>query len=115
MAPLAGGDFLKLSGLGSGLGFVSWDGEGYMVVGITPLGGGVIPFSLTFDQALALNTGFSAKNSILNAEGEYVFDGGIKAGIFDSDWAVNRPKMPKANVDIGKTTEGHRLWIKLHL
>jgi hypothetical protein len=71
-----------------------------------PLGGGVIPFSLTFDQALALNTGFSAKNSILNAEGEYVFDGGIKAGLFDSDWAVNRPKMPQANVDIGKTTEG---------
>ena len=71
-----------------------------------PLGGGVIPFSLTFDQALALNTGFSAKNSILNADGEYVFDGGIKAGIFDSDWAVNRPKMPKANVDIGATTEG---------
>jgi hypothetical protein len=71
-----------------------------------PLGGGVVPLSLTFDQALVLNTGFSAKNSILNAEGEYVFDGGIKAGLFDSDWAVNRPKMPKASVDIGKTTEG---------
>jgi hypothetical protein len=28
VAPLAEGDFLKLSGLGSGLGFVSWDGEG---------------------------------------------------------------------------------------
>jgi hypothetical protein len=41
VAPLAEGDFLKQSSLGPA-GYVSWDGEGYMVVQITPLGFGVI-------------------------------------------------------------------------
>jgi hypothetical protein len=68
--------------------------------------GGVLPLSLTFDQALVLNTGFSAKNAILNAEGNYSFDGGIRAGLFDNSWAVNTPKMPKETVDIGKSIEG---------
>jgi len=39
VAPLAEGDFLKQSGAGAPYG---WDGEGYMVVQITPLGGGAI-------------------------------------------------------------------------
>lgn len=68
--------------------------------------GGVIPFSLTFDQALALNTGFSAKNSILNAEGDYGFDGGIKAGLFANQWADSKPTVVRKNVDIGETTQG---------
>jgi hypothetical protein len=68
--------------------------------------GGVLPLSLTFDQALVLNTGFSAKNAILNADGNYSFDGGIRAGLFSNDWAVSTPKMPKATVDIGKSIEG---------
>jgi hypothetical protein len=40
IAPLAVGDFLKQSGLSSG--YLTWDGEGYMVVQITPLGGGAL-------------------------------------------------------------------------
>jgi hypothetical protein len=71
-----------------------------------PLGGGPVPFSLMFDQALIVNTGYSAKNSILNAEGDYGFDGGIKAGMFDGKWAVHVPLKPTANVDIGNTVEG---------
>jgi hypothetical protein len=38
VAPLAVGDFLKQSGASNG--YLSWDGEGFMVVQITPLGGG---------------------------------------------------------------------------
>jgi hypothetical protein len=68
--------------------------------------GGVLPLSLTFDQALVLNTGFSAKNAVLNAEGNYTFDGGIRAGLFDNSWVVSTPKMPKATVDIGNSIEG---------
>jgi len=71
-----------------------------------PLGGGIVPFSLMFDQALVLNTGYSAKNSILNAEGDYGFDGGIKAGIEGGKWAVHIPLQPTAKVDIGNTVEG---------
>ena len=71
-----------------------------------PLGGGPVPFSLMFDQALVVNTGYSAKNSILNAEGDYGFDGGIKAGRFDGGWAVKTPLKPTAKVDIGNTIEG---------
>jgi hypothetical protein len=59
-----------------------------------------------FDQATIINTGFSAKNSILNAEGDYGFDGGIKAGMFDGKWAVRIPLKPTAKVDIGNTVEG---------
>jgi hypothetical protein len=40
IAPLAEGDFLKQSGAGNG--YNTWDGEGYMVVRITPLGGGAV-------------------------------------------------------------------------
>jgi hypothetical protein len=71
-----------------------------------PLGGGLVPFSLMFDQGLVLNTGYSAKNSILNAEGGYGFDGGIKAGIEGGKWAVHIPLQPTAKVDIGNTVEG---------
>jgi hypothetical protein len=71
-----------------------------------PLAGGLVPFSLMFDQALVLNTGYSAKNSILNAEGDYGFDGGIKAGIEGGHWAVHIPMKPTAKVDIGNSAEG---------
>lgn len=71
-----------------------------------PLGGGLVPFSLMFDQATIINTGFSAKNSILNAEGDYGFDGGIKAGMFGGTWAVHTPLKPTAKVDISNTVEG---------
>ena len=42
LAPLVEGDFLKQSGAQNSQGFLTWDGEGYMVVQITPLGGGAI-------------------------------------------------------------------------
>ena len=71
-----------------------------------PLGGGLVPFSLMFDQATIINTGFSAKNSILNAEGDYGFDGGIKAGMFGGEWGVHTPLKPTAKVDISNTIEG---------
>lgn len=71
-----------------------------------PLGAGLVPFSLMFDQGLVLNTGFSAKNSILNAEGDYGFDGGIKAGIENGKWAVHIPLEPTKKVDIGDSVEG---------
>jgi hypothetical protein len=71
-----------------------------------PLGAGLVPFSLMFDQGLVLNTGYSAKNSILNAEGDYGFDGGIKAGIEGGKWAVHIPLQPTKKVDIGGTIEG---------
>jgi hypothetical protein len=71
-----------------------------------PFGGGLVPFSLMFDQATIINTGFSAKNSILNAEGDYGFDGGIKAGMFGGKWGVHIPLKPTAKVDIGNTVEG---------
>jgi hypothetical protein len=71
-----------------------------------PIGPGLVPFSLMFDQALVLNTGYSARNSILNAEGDYGFDGGIKAGMFDGQWAVHVPLQFTKKVDIGNTVEG---------
>jgi hypothetical protein len=71
-----------------------------------PLGGGAVPFSLTFDQAFAINTGFSAKNSILTANGDYVFSGGVKAGFWNGKWMVQTPSSVTSKTDIGRSVAG---------
>ena len=68
---------------------------------------GPVPFAITLDQALAINTGFSARaNSVLNAEGRYAINGNLKAGYFNGDWVVNPGLTATAKTDIGNTTEG---------
>ena len=68
--------------------------------------GGPVPFSLTFNSSFSIDTGFSAKTSVLNAEGDYSFGGGISAGYWGNQWQVTRASDVKANTDLGKTAEG---------
>lgn len=67
---------------------------------------GPVPISLTFDQALVINTGFSAKSSILNADGEYVFKGTIGAGLKDSGWLTGELTNLSKKTDVGDSIEG---------
>jgi hypothetical protein len=65
-----------------------------------------VPLNLTFDQALNINTGFSAKSSILNADGTYIFTGGLTAGIVDGSALVQPSISVTSTADIGNTVEG---------
>ncbi len=67
---------------------------------------GAIPFSITFNQAFIINTGFSAKNSILDATGDYDFNGGLSAGIVKGDWVVSHPTSVTAVTDIARSEKG---------
>ncbi|HMG84981.1 MAG TPA: hypothetical protein VK574_04530 [Terracidiphilus sp.] len=68
--------------------------------------GGPIPFALSFEQAAIINTGFSAKNSIMNADGLYNFSGGLKAGRFGGSWGVSVPMKISYVTDVGQSLEG---------
>jgi hypothetical protein len=68
--------------------------------------GGPIPFALSFEQAAIINTGFSAKNSIMNADGQYNFTGGLKAGRFGGNWGVSVPMNVSYKNDVGQSLEG---------
>ncbi len=67
---------------------------------------GVIPFSITFNQAFDINTGFSAKNSILDATGDYDFNGGLSAGIEKGSWVLSHPTSVTAVTDIARSEKG---------
>ncbi len=67
---------------------------------------GAIPFSITFNQAFIINTGFSAKNSILDATGDYDFNGGLSAGIVRGDWVLSHPTSVTAVTDIARSEKG---------
>jgi hypothetical protein len=68
--------------------------------------GGPVPFALSFEQAAIINTGFSAKNSIMNADGLYNFKGGLKAGRFGGNWGVSVPMSISYVNDVGQSLEG---------
>ena len=66
-----------------------------------------VPFSVTFNTLLQVNTGFSAKNASLDAEGDYTFGGGLWAGYKrDGGWQVSTSKQVSAAKDLGVTTKG---------
>ncbi len=67
---------------------------------------GAIPFNLSFDQALIVNSGFSAKNSIMNADGNYIFTGGLTAGLVNGQWMAKPLLTVKSTTDLGNTVEG---------
>jgi hypothetical protein len=71
-----------------------------------PLGAAGMPFELTFSSAFTVSTGFSAKTSVLNAEGNYSFGGGVNAGYWNGGWRVTTPTDLKADTDLGNSTEG---------
>ncbi len=65
-----------------------------------------VPLNLTFDQAINVNTGFSAKSSILNADGTYIFTGGVTAGVVNGELLVRPSISVSSTADIGNTVEG---------
>jgi hypothetical protein len=71
-----------------------------------PLGAAGVPFNLTFSTAFTLDTGYSAKQSILNAEGTYSFSGGVWAGYASGHWYATVPSHITADTDLGRTVEG---------
>jgi hypothetical protein len=71
-----------------------------------PLGGGPVPFALTFSTMFSAESGFSAKQSVLNAEGNYGFGGGVWAGYNMGQWYATTPTKISAMTDLGKSVEG---------
>jgi hypothetical protein len=66
-----------------------------------------IPFSVTFNMMLDVNSGFSAKQSIPTAEGDYTYTGGLWAGYKDKGgWQLNPVSDVKARTDMGRSIQG---------
>ncbi len=66
-----------------------------------------IPFSVTFNMMLDVNSGFSAKQSILTAEGDYTYTGGLWAGYKEKGgWQLNPVSDVKARTDMGRSIQG---------
>ncbi len=66
-----------------------------------------IPFSVTFNMMLNVNTGFSAKQSILTAEGDYTYTGGLWAGYKkNGGWQVTSATNLAARTDMGRSIQG---------
>jgi hypothetical protein len=74
--------------------------------------GGPVPLSLTFATFFNLNTGFSAKSSIMVTEGEYRFSGFVWAGrTAAGGWSVATPTDFKAVKSVGNAAAGLSLGI----
>ncbi len=56
-----------------------------------PIGGLGLPLALTLHQAFVLDTAFSARNSTLNATGDYAMDGSLFMGYHDGAWGAGAP------------------------
>ena len=57
-----------------------------------PLAGfGPLPISVNVRQRLSIRTALGARNSTLNATGEYSFSGALKAGYFGGRWDITGP------------------------
>ncbi len=70
-----------------------------------------IPFSVTFNMMLQIDSGFSAKQSILHAEGDYTYEGGLWAGYDGNGWKVNPVNKITPRIDMGRSIEGISLGI----
>jgi hypothetical protein len=68
--------------------------------------GGPVPLSLTFNSSFLVETAFSAKTSVLNAEGEYSLGAGVEAGYWAQAWRLHFPTQVKTNTNIGNSVEG---------
>jgi len=66
-----------------------------------------VPFSATFNMMLDVNSGFSAKQSILTAEGNYTYTGGLWAGYKkNGGWQVASASDLAARTDMGRSIQG---------
>jgi hypothetical protein len=68
--------------------------------------GGPAPLSLSFNSSLLIETAFSAKTSVLNAEGDYSFGAGMDAGYWAKKWRLTFNPNITTRTDIGNSVEG---------
>jgi hypothetical protein len=89
---------------------VNWNRRWWLPIDFKiPLGlnsGLPVPFSVTFNQMFQVNTGFNARNPVLDAYGEYGYKGGLWAGYKGGNWTVTAALDPYAKSDIGKNLDG---------
>jgi hypothetical protein len=91
--------------------FVNFHIKHWVPIDISIPLGGPVPFALTFATLFDLNSGFSAKQSIMAAAGEYTFSGGIWAGRAGGSWSVATPAHFDAVTYLGKSLQGISLGI----
>jgi hypothetical protein len=72
---------------------------------------GPLPFSLTFSMLFSINSGFSAKGSVLVSDGEYKFSGGIWAGRAGDAWTLAAPHNVTEVSNLGQSVAGVSLGI----
>jgi hypothetical protein len=69
-----------------------------------PVGG--VPLSLTFHSSFVFNSGFSAKQSVLTAEGEYTLAGDVFIGVKDGVPQVIPFTQASAKTSLGSSVQG---------
>jgi hypothetical protein len=62
-----------------------------------PLAGMGVPLTAEFQQSLYLKTGFSARNSVLRANGEFTATGGISMSYVKNKWSIPPLKLTLTN------------------
>ena len=66
-----------------------------------------IPFSVTFNMMLDVSSAFSAKQSVLTAQGDYTYTGGLWAGYKSvGGWQFNPVSEVTAQTDMGRSIQG---------
>jgi hypothetical protein len=81
--------------------FVNMHAQHWVPVDFSIPLGGPVPFALTFATMFNVNSGFSARSTVMTAEGEYSFEGQIWAGHTKGDgWSLHAPTNVKTVTDL---------------
>lgn len=80
--------------------FVNMHAQHWVPVDFSIPLGGPVPFALTFATMFDVNSGFSAKSTVMEAEGEYSFEGQIWAGHTRGGWTLSAPTNVKTVTDL---------------
>lgn len=107
----AGGVQLRLDSHSSTESFVNIHLKKWVPLDMSIQLGGPVPFSLTFAMLFDINSGFSAKTSLMVAEGQYGFSGGIWAGAAGGQWTVATPMQITPIKNLGESIAGVSLGI----
>lgn len=96
----AAGVHLRLDSHSSTTTFVNMHVQHWVPVDFSIPLAGPVPLALTFATMFNVNSGFSAKSTIMVAEGEYNFGGKIWAGRAGGRWSIATPAEPTTVTDL---------------
>jgi hypothetical protein len=71
-----------------------------------PISGIGVPFSVVFHQSILITTYFTTKGAHMTAQGEYLYGGEVKAGLFNGQLLATAPAMRATKKDLAESLSG---------